>query len=103
MPIPAYHAARDLNEPDIVKAFRSCGWLVVPMQKIDLLVQCPQGNHLLAVEVKAVKGSRLTPAQKKLREDGLRFSIVHSVSQVIDLVRDHGNEFHSHSPRMVTL
>jgi len=62
-------ARRDANEPAIVKHLVSLGYLVERIgDPGDLLVWNHESRHWILLEVK-VPGGRLTPKQKKYRED----------------------------------
>ena len=73
---------RDANEPEIVDAAWRCGFIVFKTSELgDLLVQ----RGTTRSEVWEVKGKlgRLTPAQKRNRERGLKARTVRTVDDVL--------------------
>lgn len=76
-------ARRDDNEGDIVAAARRCGLKVFPINDAgigDLIVQW--GSVCEVWEVKREDG-KLTDAQCKLRQQGLRAHIIRNVDDVL--------------------
>jgi hypothetical protein len=66
---------RDANELGIVQALREAGWLVLYLDKFDLLLWHPTRRQLRMVEVKTPTG-KLKPSQEKLLADGWPLEII---------------------------
>lgn len=89
-------AARDANEPSIIRAFEDAKWQVQRHTAWDLDVLCPRCKEVLSVEVKVPKdgpgtrAGRLTDNQKKLIDGGWPLHVVYLVRDVISLIALHG-------------
>lgn len=87
-------AARDQNEPEIVQAFKQCGWKVQRHSAWDLDVLCPRCHEILAVEIKTPpetattpsSAGRLTKSQRALIGAGWPLQIVRTMQDVEDLL-----------------
>lgn len=77
-------AKRDANEPEIVRALRSGGYLVKQLNEFDLLVS--DGQRVWMLEVKMPKG-KLKPSQEQMLTDGWPLHIVRSESDALNAVR----------------
>jgi len=75
-------AKRDANEPEIVQALREAGWLVLYLDKFDLLCWHPTRRQLRMVEVKTPTG-KLKPSQEKLLADGWPLEIIRTKEDVL--------------------
>ena len=80
-----YAFRRDANEPEIVQAARNAGLKVFYTNELgDLLVQFGTERVLTEIwEVKTDKG-KLTTAQMKLRQAGLKARLVRTVADVME-------------------
>lgn len=86
-----YALQRDANEAPIVQALRLAGWFVLPLNGAgvpDLL--CVRRGAIVFLEVKAVKGGRMKPAQvelhAQLRAAGLVVAIVTTPEEALAAV-----------------
>jgi hypothetical protein len=82
-------ARRDENEPEIVKALESAGFLVERIGNPgDLLIWNHDSRHWVVLEVK-VPGGRMTPKQQEYREDhpDVDIPIVETKEQAVIEVR----------------
>lgn len=75
-------AKRDQNEPEIVQELREAGWLVMYLDKFDLLIWHPTQRRLRMVEVKTETGA-LKPSQEKMIAEGWPLEIVRTVEQAL--------------------
>ena len=75
-------AKRDIAEPKIVEALRDNGWLVLYLDKFDLLAYHPAQNKLRMLEVKTGDAA-LKPSQEKLLADGWPLEIIRSIPQAL--------------------
>jgi len=75
-------AKRDKNEPEIVQALRKNGWLVLYLDKFDLLAFDPQTKRLRMLEVKTETGA-LKPSQGKLLADGWPLEIIRTAEDAL--------------------
>ena len=75
-------AKRDQNEPQIVQELREAGWLVMYLDKFDLLIWHPTQRRLRMVEVKTETGA-LKPSQEKMIAEGWPLEIVRTVAQAL--------------------
>lgn len=95
-------AARDANEPEIVRAFRTCGWKLIRHSAYDLEVKCPRCHGISMVEVKMPpdpggppsSAGRLTKSQRVLLDDGWPLKIVRTVEDVARLIANHNHTRH---------
>lgn len=78
------HGKRDATEPEIVKGLRDSGYLVLHLDKFDLLVCGPDGS-LYMLECKS-PGGEVKPSQKKLTADGWPLHLVYSVEEALSIV-----------------
>ena len=76
-----YANRRDANEPELVNAARAIGFKVFYTSELgDLIVQF--GDRTELWECKTETG-KLTPAQCRLRQAGLKAVIIHTVDDVL--------------------
>ena len=75
-------AKRDQNEPEIVQELREAGWLVMYLDKFDLLIWHPTQRRLRMVEVKTETGA-LKPSQEKMIAEGWPLEIVRTKEQAL--------------------
>ena len=76
-----YANRRDANEPALVNAARAIGFKVFYTQELgDLVVQFGDRTELWECKV---EGGKLTPAQCKLRQAGLKAWTIRAVEDVV--------------------
>lgn len=76
-----YANRRDANEPELVEAARAIGFKVFYTQELgDLVVQFGDRTELWECKV---EGGKLTPAQCRLRQAGLKAVTIRTVDDVL--------------------
>lgn len=83
MSLKRYAARRDANEPEIFRALRDVGALVLPLDKFDALVLFRGKIHMMDCKVK--KG-RATKNQDKLINEGWPLAFVRDELSALKMI-----------------
>lgn len=73
MSLKRWNARRDANEPEIFRALRDVGALVLPLDKFDALVLFRGKLHMIDCKV---KNGKLTKSQRQMLDAGWPLNVV---------------------------